>query len=153
MSSNFFNKMNIRITKEFDFETAHALDGYKGKCKDIHGHSYHLKVTLIGVPSNDVCLSDCGMVIDFGDIKKIVKEHICDEFDHRLILRKDSRFKGIEESNSRTRYVDYQPTCENMLIDIVKMIQFHLKGEVKLHSAFLRETATSYAEWFAIDNI
>ena len=38
--------MNIRITKEFDFEAAHALDGYEGKCRDIHGHSYHLKITL-----------------------------------------------------------------------------------------------------------
>ncbi len=145
--------MKIRITKEFDFETAHALDGYEGKCKDIHGHSYHLKVTLIGTPSDDVCLSDCGMVVDFGDIKKIVREHVYNEFDHRLILRKDSRFRGIEESNSRTRFVDYQPTCENMLIDIVTMIQKHLKGDVELHSAFLRETATSYAEWFASDNI
>lgn len=145
--------MNIRITKEFDFETAHALDGYEGKCKDIHGHSYHLRVTLIGKPSNDSCLSDCGMVIDFGDIKKIVREHIYEEFDHRLILRKDSRFRGLEESNSRTRYVNYQPTCENMLIDIVEMIQLHLKGDVKLHSAFLRETATSYTEWFASDNM
>jgi len=145
--------MKIRITKEFDFETAHALDGYEGKCKDIHGHSYHLKITLIGTPSNDVCLSDCGMVIDFGDIKKIVKDHIYNEFDHRLILRKDSRFKGLEKINSRVRYVDYQPTCENMLIDIVQMVQKHLKGEVELHSAYLRETPTSYAEWFASDNI
>lgn len=66
--------MNIRITKEFDFEAAHALDGYEGKCKDIHGHSYHLKITLIGEPSKDVLLSDCGMVVDFGEIKSIVRE-------------------------------------------------------------------------------
>ena len=45
--------MNIRITKEFDFEAAHALDGYEGKCRDIHGHSYHLKITLIGEPRAD----------------------------------------------------------------------------------------------------
>ncbi len=145
--------MKIRITKEFDFETAHALDGYEGKCKDIHGHSYHLKVTLIGEPSINLSLSDCGMVIDFGDIKKIVRSHVYEEFDHRLILREDSRFRGLEVSNSRTRYVNYQPTCENMLIDIVTTIQKHLEGEVKLHSAFLRETATSYAEWFASDNM
>ncbi|MCT4582147.1 MAG: 6-carboxytetrahydropterin synthase [Flavobacteriales bacterium] len=145
--------MKIRITKEFDFETAHALDGYEGKCKDIHGHSYHLKVTLIGEPTNDICLSDCGMVIDFGDIKKIVREHVYEEFDHRLILRKDSRFLGLEKMNPRIRYVDYQPTCENMLIEIVTMIQKELKGEVALHSAFLRETATSYAEWYASDNM
>lgn len=145
--------MKIRITKEFDFETAHALDGYDGKCQDIHGHSYHLKITLIGEPTTDVSLSDCGMVIDFGDVKKIVREYVYEEFDHRLILRNDSRFKGLELSNSRTRYVDYQPTCENMLIDIVTMIQKQLKSKVILHSAFLRETATSYAEWFASDNM
>jgi len=144
--------MNIRITKEFDFEAAHALDGYDGKCKDIHGHSYHLKVTLIGEPGKDVCLSDCGMVIDFGDIKSIVREHVYEEFDHRLLLREDSRFKGIEKDNERVRYVNYQPTCENMLIEIVEMIQGHLKGKVKLHAAFLRETANSYAEWYASDN-
>lgn len=148
-----YYQMNIRITKEFDFETAHALDGYEGKCKDIHGHSYHLKITLIGKPNKDSSLSDCGMVIDFGDIKKIVKKYVYNEFDHRLILRKDSRFRGLELSNERIRYVDYQPTCENMLIEIVSIIKNKIKEDVKLHSAFLRETHTSYAEWYASDNM
>ena len=144
--------MKIRLTKEFDFETAHALDGYSGKCKDIHGHSYHLKVTVIGEPMQDCLLSDCGMVVDFGDIKKVVREFVYEEFDHRLILRNDSRFKGIEEKNERVRFVPYQPTCENMLIEIVTILQSKLPENVKLHSAFLRETANSYAEWFAQDN-
>ena len=124
--------MNIRITKEFDFEAAHALDGYEGKCRDIHGHSYHLKITLIGEPCNDVSLSDCGMVVDFGAIKSIVREYVYEEFDHRLLLRNDSRFKGIEKDNERVRYVNYQPTCENMLIEITGMIQNRLtrKGQV-----------------------
>jgi len=144
--------MNIRITKEFDFEAAHALDGYEGKCKDIHGHSYHLKITLIGEPSKDVLLSDCGMVVDFGEIKSIVRDHVYENFDHRLLLRNDSRFKGLEKNNERIRYVNYQPTCENMLIEIVGMVQKCLQGKTILHSAFLRETANSYAEWFSSDN-
>jgi len=144
--------MNIRITKEFDFEAAHALDGYEGKCKDIHGHSYHLKITLIGEPSKDVLLSDCGMVVDFGEIKSIVRDHVYENFDHRLLLRNDSRFKGLERNNERIRYVNYQPTCENMLIEIVGMVQKCLQGKIILHSAFLRETANSYAEWFSSDN-
>ena len=144
--------MNIRITKEFDFEAAHALDGYEGKCKDIHGHSYHLKITLIGEPSKDVLLSDCGMVVDFGEIKSIVRDHVYENFDHRLLLRNDSRFKGLEKDNERIRYVNYQPTCENMLIEIVGMVQKCLQGKTILHSAFLRETANSYAEWFSSDN-
>ena len=119
--------MKIRITKEFDFEAAHALDGYIGKCKDIHGHSYHLEMTFIGTPKSETGFSDCGMVVDFGDIKKIVKTQILPLFDHRLILRKDTRFKEIESINERIRLVDYQPTCENMLIEIIEI----LKNETK----------------------
>ncbi len=141
----------IRVTKEFDFESAHALDGYDGKCKDIHGHSYHLKITLKGSPINDSDDVKCGMVIDFGDVKSIIKQHVDPLFDHRLILRNDSRFKGIENTNERVRYVDYQPTCENMLGEIVDIVISKLPGEVQLHSALLRETATSYAEWFSED--
>lgn len=142
----------LRITKEFDFEAAHALDGYDGKCRDIHGHSYHLNVTVIGKPIEEITDIKCGMVIDFSDLKAIVKENIIDLFDHSLILRNDSRFKGIETENERVMYVNYQPTAENMLIDMVDRIQKKLPEEVKLLSASLRETANSYTEWFAEDN-
>ena len=142
----------VRLTKEFDFEAAHALDGYGGKCKDIHGHSYHLRITTIGEPIEDAAEPTCGMVIDFGDLKQIVKKHILSIFDHYLILRKDSRFRGLENTNPRIRYVDYQPTCENMLLDIVGILKEHLPEGVTLHSALLRETANSYAEWYASDN-
>lgn len=142
----------LRVTKEFDFEAAHALDGYDGKCRDIHGHSYHLNVTIIGTPITDTSAIKCGMVIDFSDLKAIVRENIIDIFDHALILRDDSRFKGIEKDNQRVMYVNYQPTAENMLIDMVARIQQKLPSEVKLISASLRETANSYTEWFAEDN-
>lgn len=144
-------KTQIRVTKEFDFETAHALDGYDGKCKDIHGHSYHLTITAIGAVNENESDSDLGMVIDFGVLKAIVKEHIYPLFDHRLILKDNSRFRGIEDKNERVRYVSYQPTCENMLLDIVELLQQHLGDQAKLHSVSLRETATSFAEWFAQD--
>jgi len=144
--------VKIRITKEFDFEAAHALDGYSGKCKDIHGHSYHLEMTFIGTPKSEIGLSDCGMVVDFGDIKKIVKTQILPLFDHRLILRKDTRFKEIQSINERIRLVDYQPTCENMLIEIVEILKRNEPKGAKLVNGFLRETANSYAEWRQEDN-
>ena len=144
--------MNIRITKAFDFEAAHALDGYNGKCKDIHGHSYHLEVTFIGKPKSNKTLSDCGMVVDFGEIKKVVKEKILPNFDHRLVLRKDSRFQQIAPINERIRLVDYQPTCENMLIEIVEELKKETPKGIILIKAHLRETSNSYAEWFAQDN-
>ena len=144
--------MKIRITKAFDFEAAHALDGYDGKCKDIHGHSYHLEMTYLGTPKSAKKLSDCGMVVDFGDIKKIIKSKILALFDHRLILRKDTRFKNLETINERIRLVDYQPTCENMLIEIVEILKQHEPNGTKLVKGFLRETANSYAEWHIEDN-
>ena len=144
--------MNVRITKQFNFEAAHALDGYEGKCKDIHGHSYHLKVTFLGKPKTDNELSDCGMVVDFGEVKKVVKTYILPIFDHRLILRKDTRFQEIAPINERIRLVGYQPTCENMLIEIVKILQANKPKGTTLVKAFLRETANSYAEWLAEDN-
>ena len=142
----------IRVTKEFTFEAAHALDGYDGKCKDIHGHSYKLSVTVIGTPETSGDRSNCGMVIDFADIKSVVKQDILNFFDHRLILRHDSRFKGIEESNERVRYVDYQPTCENMLLEIVDILKNSFDKEPVLLSVALRETGSSFAEWYKNDN-
>ena len=145
--------MKIRVTKEFDFEAAHALDGYAGKCQDIHGHNYHLTLTFLGEPVKDKSLSNCGMVVDFGDIKDFLNKKIKPLFDHRLILRKDSRFLGLEQKNERIRYVDYQPTTENMLLEIVEIVSNSFEKNINavLCSAFLRETPSSYVEWHKED--
>ena len=142
----------IRLTKEFDFEAAHALEGYEGKCKDIHGHSYYLNVTVLGNVNHDSGELDGSMVMDFADLKRIVKTNVIDKFDHQLILSKKSRFVNIINDNPRMMIVDYVPTCENMLIDIVHRIKEKLPKEVELHNAFLRETPRSYAEWHRDDN-
>ncbi len=142
----------IRVTKQFDFEAAHALEDYSGKCRDIHGHSYHFRVTVIGEVLDDKSIEENGMVIDFAILKKVIMVNVIDKFDHTLVLRSDSRFRGIEKHNDRVMYVDYQPTCENMLLDMVERIRHKLPKGIELHNAFLRETARSYAEWFASDN-
>lgn len=145
----------IRITKHFDFETAHALYGYDGKCKNIHGHSYQLYVTVIGQPIDDAQHVKNGMVIDFGDLKRIVKSEIVDVFDHATVLNNLSPHKKlasqIEAHSSKVILVDYQPTSENMLSDFAKRIRVKLPDNVKLHSLKLCETNSSYAEWFAGD--
>jgi len=147
--------MKIRITKQFDFETAHALYGYDGKCKNIHGHSYHLHVTVIGTPIDDLSNTKNGMVLDFGDLKKLVKEEIVDVFDHTTILNGKSPHKELaqtlKDNAQRIVLVDYQPTSENMLFDIADRIKKQLPKHVSLYSLKLFETASSYAEWFAED--
>ena len=62
---------NVRVTKEFTFEMAHALWNYDGACKNIHGHSYHLFISIIGEPLQDEDNPKFGMVIDFKDLKLI----------------------------------------------------------------------------------
>ena len=76
----------IRITKEFKFEMAHALKGYDGLCRNIHGHSYELLVTISGYPISDSNSPKLGMVMDFGDLKQIVRSTIVDVYDHALVL-------------------------------------------------------------------
>lgn len=145
----------IRITKEFNFEMAHALFGYEGPCKNIHGHSYHLKVSLKGKVKNDSSASDDGMVIDFSALKRIVKSQVIDPFDHALLINANSPYKNLAngtEPFNKVILTDFQPTCENILLDIVKRIKDLLPLHTELHHIFLRETATSYAEWFAEDN-
>lgn len=134
---------------------AHALKGYDGLCRNIHGHSYELLVTVTGVPVADKSSTKLGMVMDFGDLKKIVRNSIVDEFDHALVLNSESMndFGPLDaEFLGRLILVDYQPTSENMLIDFVGRLKNQLPADVKLHHLLLRETVTSYAEWFASDN-
>tara|TARA_B100000767_G_scaffold275699_1_gene314431 strand:+ start:2704 stop:3159 length:456 start_codon:yes stop_codon:yes gene_type:complete len=147
----------IRITKEFKFETGHALYGYDGLCKNVHGHSYKLSVTVLGSPIIDSKQTKNGMVIDFSDLKKIVKEEIVLPFDHATVLNINSPHKELaEEMESRGHKVlkvDYQPTSEMMVIHFANNIKSRLPKEVSLYSLKLRETETSFAEWYSVDNV
>lgn len=148
---------NIRITKQFSFETGHALYGYDGKCKNVHGHSYKLSVTVIGTPITDRSNVKFGMVIDFTDLKKIVKEEIVDQFDHATVFNETTpHIELAKELQSRDHHVilvDYQPTSENMVIDFSQRIMGRLPKNIKLFSLKLQETDSSFAEWFASDNL
>ena len=147
---------NIRITKQFTFETGHALYGYDGKCKNVHGHSYKLSVTVIGKPITDTSNVKFGMVIDFSDLKKIVKEEIVDIFDHATVFNQNTpHIELAAELKNRGHHVilvDYQPTSENMVTDFAKKIQDRLPNDIQLHSLKLQETESSFAEWYASDN-
>ncbi|MDO6471737.1 6-carboxytetrahydropterin synthase [Maribacter sp. 1_MG-2023] len=147
---------NIRITKQFNFETGHALYGYDGKCRNVHGHSYKLSVTVIGRPITDTSHVKLGMVIDFGDLKKIVKEDIVDIFDHATVFNKNTPHvelaKELTDRGHNVILANYQPTSENMVIDFAAKIKSRLPENISLFSLKLQETDTSFAEWYASDN-
>ncbi|MFZ4412378.1 MAG: 6-pyruvoyl trahydropterin synthase family protein [Bacteroidales bacterium] len=145
----------IRITKEFKFESAHALLGYDGPCKNVHGHSYKMAVTLIGEPIQDAASPKNGMVMDFGELKQIVNENIVKPFDHALILNantKEVHSAEVKSLSGKLILADYQPSCENLLIDFAEKIKNKLPHNVSLFSIRLDETSNSYAEWYAEDN-
>ena len=145
--------MNIRVTKIFEFEAAHALDCHDGKCSNIHGHSYKLHVSVRGVPTHEKGSPKDGMVIDFSDIKNIVKSMVVGPFDHALVLEKDSPYltEALKERQKLILY-DIQPTAENMIIDMVARINSKMPDNIHLHNVKLYETASSFAEWYSEDN-
>ncbi len=148
--------MKIRVTKEFRFEMGHALHGYDGLCKNIHGHSYRLFVTVIGSPITDKTDKKQGMVIDFGDLKRVVNDEIVNKFDHAIVLNETQKNEVVKVDASplfeRYYLLPYQPTCENMVADFAQRIQKRLPKDVTLFSLKMYETANSYAEWYATDN-
>lgn len=146
----------IRITKEFNFEMAHALYGYDGPCKNIHGHSYQLSVTVSGKPIKEKGNPKLGMVLDFSGLKKIIENHIIQPLDHSLVLNKNTPHKTMAKKDSlfeKIVLVKYQPTCENLLIDFAERIRKELPNNIRLNHLQLRETPSSFAEWYAEDNL
>ena len=140
----------IRVTKEFSFEMSHVLWNYDGPCRNVHGHSYRLFVTLSGTPVNEPGHPKNGMVMDFTDLKNIVKKNIVDLFDHSVVVSRNfdsGKTEMFTKMFGNTVLVDYQPTCENLVADFAQRISGLL-----LHNLKLYETASSFAEWYASDN-
>lgn len=129
----------ITITKQFEFAAAHLLPYHKGLCKNLHGHSYKLEIT-VGKRLKDLLFEDAsienfpskGMVMDFSDLKKIVKEKAIDFLDHKYL-------------NS----VIYNPTAELLVIEIRGLICNEIEKYGRLLRIRLWESSTSYAEWKA----
>lgn len=118
----------LTVTKHFGFEACHHLPYYEGACHNVHGHSYKLDVTVGGQVIKDGPKQ--GMIIDFKDLKKIVKENVVDKLDH---------------SDLNNIYAN--PTAELMVVDIAYSIMQKLPKEVYLVSVKLWETEDSYAEY------
>lgn len=149
------NTQTIRVTKQFTFDMAHALLNYDGDCKNIHGHTYKLSVTLQGKVKHEPGHPKDGMVIDFNIFKSIVKSNIISVFDHSLVLNKNTsneQLQLIKQNFEKVHFVNFQPSCENLLLEFLQRINDQLPENVLIHSIRLDETPSSYAEWFRSDN-
>mgnify|MGYP001598046069 CR=1 FL=1 len=108
------------VSKEFTFDAAHFLTKYHGKCENLHGHTYRLRVTVEGE------IGEEGMVVDFLELKKIVKEKVLDKFDHHNL---NDFFEN--------------PTAEL----VAKFIWDELKSALNLYEVILWETENSFVTY------
>jgi len=138
----------LQVTKIFRFETAHAIHGYNGHCKNIHGHSYVLHVTVGAEIEDSAYLPKPGFILDFKDLKKWVNEIIIQEFDHCLILSADFIKEHPNTVSTENLIVwEMEPTAENILLYIKNKLQEALPNHILLRKLIIFETSDSYAEW------
>jgi 6-pyruvoyltetrahydropterin/6-carboxytetrahydropterin synthase len=145
----------IRVTKQFGFEMSHALLNYDGLCRNIHGHSYKLQVTIAGEPMQDAGSPKDGMVIDFSILKKLIQEQIISKLDHSLMINEKApidKLSAMGQMYERLQVVPFQPTSENMVLYIAGQVKLLLPDHLELFSIRLYETGNSFAEWYASDN-
>ncbi|NIM34436.1 MAG: 6-carboxytetrahydropterin synthase QueD [Hydrotalea flava] len=138
----------IQVTKIFKFEMAHAIYGYDGPCKNIHGHSYVLHVSVTLRNATDEYLLAPGFVIDFKMLKKIVNEAIVQQLDHSVVVSKAFIQAHPQLADlSNVRIWEMEPSAENIISYIQKQLQLLLPDAIQLQKLQLFETADSYAEW------
>jgi len=140
----------IYVTKTFCFDMAHALVNYDGPCRNIHGHTYHLRVTVSGTALQEPGHPKDGMLVDFSELKSIVNQQVIHFFDHALVLNANSPHRVMEvlqQQHEKIHLLPYQPTCENLLLDIRNRLLPYFQGLCRLYALRLDETPTSYAEW------
>ena len=136
--------MKITVTKTVKFDAAHVLTNHQGLCKNLHGHTYRVDVSVTQ-PEGD----DRDMVIDFRDLKKIATEAICDRFDHAFVYNTQSDGEreiaaGVEKHGMRTGAIPFRSTAENL----ARLFYGELKARIPgLSAVKVWETADSCAEY------
>ncbi len=138
----------ITVTKIFRFEMGHAIHGYEGMCKYIHGHSYVLHVSVKSLSENIEPIQSPGFVIDFKLLKKIVNEKIIQKLDHTLVLSSQYLKEHPNAGTGQNLLIwDYEPSAENILFFIKNEIKDVLSPHFQIVRLRLWETSESYAEW------
>ncbi|OCL28089.1 6-carboxytetrahydropterin synthase QueD [Orenia metallireducens] len=146
----------ITVTKEFSWDMSHMLAEHEGLCKNLHGHTYRMEVT---VAKKEGSLEDegskAGMVIDFKDLKEIVKEEIISPLDHSFMYWTHSSdeiehqlAQILQQADRKVFAVDFRPTAEMMAIYFFQSLEDKFNEiDIDLVSIKVWETPTSYAEF------
>jgi len=130
----------FKVTKHIDFCYGHRLLNYDGQCRHLHGHNGRVEVDIEADK-----LDARGMVVDFSDIKRVLKAWIDETLDHRMLLRNDDPLLPTLRQRGELFYLmDENPTAEN----IAKLIFNHARSQgLPVVEVRLWETPTSYATY------
>lgn len=140
----------LQVTKIFHFETAHAIHGYSGACRNIHGHSYELFVTVSGKEDGNKYIGGTGFVVDFKELKNCVNDSAVKLLDHKLVLSKNFlKQNPFLEKTENLVVWEVEPSAENILIFIKDNILKVLPANIYLERLKIYETRDSFAEWQA----
>jgi len=142
----------MQITKSIEWDMGHRIPNHKSKCKNPHGHRYHLEVTVEGNLNTKTGASNQGMVVDFSDLKLILQQYIHDVCDHGFMYwQQDTQMSQLFSANPdfKSICVDFIPTAECISQWIYSLLKTELKKKYKnilsLKKVQLWETPTSSA--------
>ena len=130
------------VTKTVKFDAAHVLTDHQGLCRNLHGHTYRVDVSVATETDGD-------MVIDFKELKGVLSEVILDRFDHSFIYNTGSAGESeiaavVEKHGMRTVAIPFRSTVENL----AKMFYNELRGRISgLSAVKVWETADNVAEF------
>src|SRR3990167_6902832 len=128
------------VTKEIYFCYGHRLMNYDGACRHLHGHNGKVEVEL-----EREKLDERGMVVDFSEIRSVIKDWIDQTLDHTMLLKKgDPLVSFLKQKNERFYVMDENPTAES----IAKLIYDYVRSKhLPVTRVTLWETESSFATY------
>ena len=143
----------ISITRRLEFDSGHRIPNHDGQCRHLHGHRYAIEVTLTGEVANHPGKADDGMVLDFGDIKKLTNQYVVDLWDHAfLVAKEDESLVAFLSTlpNHKTVIMEHVPTVENLATAAFAILKpvFNkaFEGRLELSCIRLYETPNCWAD-------
>ena len=143
----------ISITRRLEFDSGHRIPNHDGQCRHLHGHRYAIEVTLTGEVADHPGKPDDGMVLDFGDIKRLTNQYVVDLWDHAFLVAKED--EGLVAflatlPNHKTVVMEHVPTVENLDNAAFAILQpvfsKSFGGRLELSALRLYETPNCWAD-------
>ncbi|BDX21767.1 6-carboxytetrahydropterin synthase QueD [Polynucleobacter sp. TUM22923] len=143
----------ISITRRLEFDAGHRIPNHDGQCRHLHGHRYAIEITLTGAVADHPGKADDGMVLDFGDIKRLATQYIVEPWDHAfLVAKEDAGLVDYLNSipNHKTVIMECVPTVENLASTAFKILrpvfEQAFSGRLILSAVRLYETPNCWAD-------